>query len=387
MTFYERNKFKIIISGYIRQNIGKDILNDIRDVIYVFSDKYLRFNVHNSSSGDISCDDECICVAINGDEVLFVNDQHILRTGCIDNVDNFKNYVIKNISSGIDNHHGFIYTDKCELYGYGDNRNEELGFESENFKVNNAMLINANCDGYIKDIKCGNDYSLFLNNKGNVFGCGSNDYNQLTSNYKEQHKGIQSIITGQNIAQINCCSQTSLILTNEKVLKIFGLNIQQNRGIYNGIIPLNDDVIYFDCGVEFAGYITKDYELIMFGDNSEEQCGLSDANNIQRYTLTSNEQIIKVKCGGWHSFVKTKYNKWYSFGYNAGNQLLLKKNDRNCVPTLISIKYIQKNIIKSKSNIIDFIPAQLSTYIITQAKKKTIKPCCFHSRGNKENLK
>ena len=405
MSKYEQHTINDIINGYIKRIQNNWIPNEVIQLIYKFYDKLLSFDMTNNDKQKPTFN-QCKKLyinassyfAINNDNSLYVfgdnqyselgigddwNDSDDpLKTVFKHNFFNDKN--IQVISQGIGNCHSFVYASNV-LYGFGSNEDEQLGINTPNDIVNTPIIIEYNFKSKLKDIKCGDLHSLFLTIKGNVYGCGTNDYGQLTSKYASVNRNIiQNILNTNNIKNIYCGINASYILNNDNILMSFGDNRSGQLGIKNDKelqsgninIVLNGEKIYdFSCGGYYMGCLTFNKKLYMFGNNELAQCGcdmtditkssetiaVHDGNNI---ILPNNARMEQIMCGYDHNIIKSENNVFYTFGCNDSNQLLIQSNNfAEYNPMLILNEYIY-NITKSNKLILDLIPSYKETLII-----------------------
>ncbi len=75
--------------------------------------------------------------------------------------------------------HSLVLLENGEVYGFGRNDGGQLGLGAGAASTRTPVKIEG--VGLIKGISAGNDFSLLLTNTGEVYGFGSNDYNQLGS--------------------------------------------------------------------------------------------------------------------------------------------------------------------------------------------------------------
>ena len=86
--------------------------------------------------------------------------------------------------------------------------------------------------------------------------------------------------------------------------------------------------------------------------NEYYQCGNNNQRDFQNQLFLLDNNIIDIKCGGWHTIVKGNNNKYYSFGYNDRRQLFRDIKSERVLPGLILNEYIHK-IIKINGIIIN----------------------------------
>ena len=375
MSSYKNAKNdEIIVSGYIKEILNKHAPNDIIDVISSYFDIYYLFDTFNI---DGKCAEyESKIINVNGDTLLFRDNKgKITLTRHRDEwIEFFKNKSGLIISNGCMNSHQFVYTLDHNLYGFGRNDTRQIGMTTISTEdADPTLIMNIPFESPLIEMSCSRYYSLFLTKNGNIYGCGRNEYNCLTSKYNSNQMGIQKIINTGNIVKIGCCLQSNFMLDNNNILKVFGKNPHSHifsGDICDGIQIMHDSkIITFSCGYRHIGFITKNDELIMQGDNGYWQCGKKSPKyciipEIKNVKLNGN--IMDIKCGGWHNIVTVNDNEFYSFGCNGSNfRLLNGKNDKYCLPELISNEYIMK-LTKSNQKILDIIPTTHDTYILQE---------------------
>ena len=297
---------------------------------------------------------------------------------------------IKLISKSFCSHHCFTLCKNGELFGFGRNNEGQIGFKSssDNDKIYEPRLIEYNFETSLKEIKAGYDHTLFLSENGDVYGCGSNEYGQLTNGYKtndsiDTEYTIQKIINTHNVKHIGCCLYSSYALKTNNRLRVFGYNGDgelgiKNKNIYNTLgksfkSVSATNIKHFSNGAKHVGYFSlKNNKLRMYGSNQFEQCGLSYSHRECHSGNTiiipkNNETIIDLKCGSYHNIIKTNNNNYYSFGSNNCGELLLYKKNRQKmtrIPTKIDIESFSDS-----EKIIDLISGDEITYIIAESQR------------------
>ena len=398
MAKYENPNKMIIINGYIR-DINDCCPMDIIDIIHEFYDSYMIFNVFVYQN---LFNDNCIYFNIisnsffyiKNDYTLYVNgvnDDGQLGLECLDDVQNSRkhNYfdgrdieLIRNVS--INGNHSFIYTRNHKLYGFGNNNHNQTGIIDSKECIQIPTLIEFDFEGILVKIQSGENYTIFLNDKGNVYGCGFNILGCLTNKYNSNVMtscSIQNIMSNNNIKDIGCCSESSYALNDDNILYAFGDNKYGQLGIFLKSINWSDDILIafnhkkiktFNTGHKHIGIITINDELHMFGHNYSKQCGFDSNTDVyschygNKIKLPNKSKIISVQCGSFHTILKTIKNDYYSFGNNVFDQLLLElttKTAKISEPTKISMEYLYK-LTNSKNKIIDLIPGWNTTFII-----------------------
>ena len=402
MQTYKQKKSEYIITGYIRNNIIAYIPAEIIQVIFIFYDNSIFFDVYNKSGKNIISNCKHIfvnseaCFLINGDGILygygensrgqlgFHSDYHAFKDATEHPY--FKDKNIELISDSISNDHAFIYLSNGTLYGFGYNQDYHLGFDSYGDNVCDPTPVIYDFKSKLMMIKCSYTHSLFLTDKGNVYGCGSNYCSQLSNKYDTNNVGIQCIINTNNVKHIECCDGTSFVIYNDDTGGSFGDNTYGQLGATDCILQESSEIeIVFNgtkikslgCGGYHFGLITMDNKLFMFGRNDECQCGLKDKRrefSSGNEIILDDEIIIQIKCGYKWVVIKTNNDNYYIFG-NSDIGKLIPSNSEKFIykPTLILPEYIHA-ITKSRNKIIDIIPAYDETFILQQSCQIKVDP-------------
>ena len=207
-----------------------------------------------------------------------------------------RKFHIKNInmiSSGY--LHTFLITDKNELFGFGNNRKHQLGFDNNddqiginNFEINYFRQINDIKNSYI--VSCGYEHTMVLTLNDNLFGCGQNSVEQLSFDTKNHDrceiKKFEIINNNSNILKnilsISCGRFHSLILTKDGLFNCGFLfyNFKMITKIYNNerifkILPdiIPNDILKISCGAHHYLILTKN-NLFIGGSTNYGELGL-----------------------------------------------------------------------------------------------------------------
>lgn len=205
----------------------------------------------------------------------------------------------------------------------------------------------------IIEISAGGNKSLLLDNQGHVYSFGFGSFGNLGLGklINEQNKNIPTLIPGlDNIIRISTGAYYSLVLNNRGQVYAFGGNEFGQLGVGDHhikniptLILGFDNIIEISAGNNFTG-IGRDNSLLLddeghvytFGYNCHGWLGLGNSRNTNVPTkiLILNNIIQIAACGG-HSLVLNNRGKIYSFGCNTYGQLGLGHNEDRNIPTLI----------------------------------------------------
>ena len=206
-------------------------------------------------------------------------------------IDSLSNVFIKKISSGEAHNLALSNDGKCYSWGFGANGQLGLGFCEEFFEVGTGMIKSrklipvqiTNFDGekcLIKDICCGKTFSLFINDKDELFSCGVNDLNQcgFDNNKIEYDYNCNDIVIPLKLEYF----------TNMKVLKVA---CGESHVL----------AIILDCS-------NNECNLWSWGSNRCGQLGIGLQNKkslprvINYFLNYTNCEIKDICCGAYHSF-------------------------------------------------------------------------------------
>ena len=398
------DKIDLLVTGYIKINANYYVPSEIYQVIMSFYMMYFLVSIYDENGCNIISDTQNIYC--NGDSLYMIKHDGSLyvrgsnkfgQLGIDTKWENVQTptlneFFVKNnnialISQGITNECCFILSKNNILYGFGWNRYNQLGIKTTESKNYSPLIIKYDFKSVLKSIQCGFRHSVFLTENGNVYGCGNNSYNQLSTKYINSNYGdsvIQNIIDTQNVIHINCCLYSSYILYNNNIGMSVGHNTSGELGINNHHIK--NSVIFreildgnkiqkLDAGYLHIGCLTQMNELYMFGFNRRGQCNTpfhtGKVHKGNKVKLSNNDTIIDVKCGYDHTIIKTydhdkDLTHFYGFGSNYKGQLLIPQNRITFyLPKSISIEYIQK-LTKSNKKIIDIMPSWEETFLIQE---------------------
>jgi len=189
------------------------------------------------------------------------------------------------------NFHHFVYLENGELWGFGNNDEDQLmlSFSADKNGINlieDPVLIMQ--DFEIRQIACGDGFTLMLKNNGELWLFGL------------EQRSVK-VMVDVNIKDIFCEKEHSIILKNNGDIFNFSHNFNKMDLLVN--CP---DVKQIACGLNYTVILKKDDTILIFGKN--------------RYNFNSIKNIDKIICGRNHIFVLDNSNNLYISGDNAYNQ-------------------------------------------------------------------
>ena len=105
---------------------------------------------------------------------------------------------IKNVIVGFE--HSVILKKNGDIFTFGNNSSGQLGISVENKKLNKPFLL-LNHPNIIK-LVCGAFFTIFLTEKGQIFGFGSNKYSELNYEGESVIDSPKMLFQDENIVDI-----------------------------------------------------------------------------------------------------------------------------------------------------------------------------------------
>lgn len=279
-NFIRAKRIIRIVKSLSINNVDKDFNQDIKNI--VFEKNQNNYLILDSNSN-----------------IFYKNDDELLPLSVPHNYLNDKRDETNNIIK-ISGSNGTYYAlDKYGyLYGWGVN-NDLLGGKSEDYVKNPKKLMF--CKTFIKKFYCGNNHLLAIDDNNGLYGWGDNKYNQLLYRRKEY---LNPVFLDVNISVEHAiCGDTfNIILDKNGILYSWGDNTygQLGDGTYTSkntpiIIKIPNKIIKLVGGQYHVIALDKDNNLYVWGRNDMGQLGINK-NTIGELNINENEigGILKV---------------------------------------------------------------------------------------------
>ena len=187
----------------------------------------------------------------------------------------------------------------------------------------------------ISGIACGGSHTACLDYDGNVFIFGKNHFGQLGIGVDENTLRGTCIPQKVNLppcTQISCGYNFTMCLLEDGRLYSFGDNVNGQLGLGNfeksyntpQLIESIKDIEFIECGGNHTFCKTINNEIYCWGYNYHGQLGLGNRHTqnfpIVCYSL-SNENVVDIKCGSYHTLALKSNQQVYSCGNNSGGIL------------------------------------------------------------------
>ena len=244
-------------------------------------------------------------------------------------------------------YHTFIITNDDNLWSCGNNNYGQLclGNKENQVKFQHTQFSN------ISKVSLGDSFSIFRNEKGEIYSCGCNENGELGLGHFNKSQITPTLIPNlpPNIVQFICGFGHTLFLDSEgKVFSVgdnrygqLGLGDNVNQNVLNQI-PTIPPIQLISC-VGFSNYLI-DFEgnVWSFGNNRNGRLGLGDSahKNIPTkiQSLKDIQQLSYGSCG-CHFFAKDSRDTIFVAGCNGNGQHGTKNKESKTIPTEIDPQY------------------------------------------------
>ena len=317
----------------------------------------------------------CYIVSFNAIYKRMVTSMNIMKWEYFENM----NQSIKFVTQNNYVERQFYYTKDKQLFGYGYNYENEILRYHLNF-IKKPKLIDVNIfKSKLIHIACGHHHTLFLDDLGTVYGCGSNKHGQLGSTVVTSAAKLcdYTIINGFRDIQIIACGMyASYGIDMNNLLYSCG---KDKFGVL-GRMKSNPNDTSIECvGSEYlfksistGGYHVgcigiNNNELYMFGNNMSYQCGIDQIGSINKPTkldIHKNDSIQSVRCGGLNTILKTFKGKFYHLGTKTFDNVFIDDANNKRIHR-IKIGYLRYNL-KNNGIIVDIVPVTSHKWYIIQ---------------------
>lgn len=206
-------------------------------------------------------------------------------------------------------YHSLILDIQGRLYACGANGNGQLGLgdhvSNNNFtEVINTELSADNLPFEIKQIACGHEHTMILDNQGKLYSCGRNRDKQLGISDINYILNFTEVNLPFEVTQVTCGESHTVIVDNIGQLYVCGNNIYGQLGLGGGIydkyeftrVKLPFDVTQVSCGPNHTLIVDDQGQLYTCGDCFYGQLGLGDSDiNRNQFTLVKDVEVDRLQ--------------------------------------------------------------------------------------------
>ena len=235
------------------------------------------------------------------------------------------------------------------IWSFGDNHFGQLGTgNTTNFNVP-QKIINM---PPVLSVDCGHDHTLIITTDSNLWSCGRNDKGQLCYGDTEVRSQPQKT-SFTNISKVSAGSIYSLFQNNKGEIFSCGDNRygQCGLGHFNDlqitpsiILDAPSNIIHFVCGGHHNLFLDSEGNVFSVGFNRSGQLGLGHDTNQNVLSKIPNIPPIKIiSCVSTSSYLIDFEGNLWSFGYNKFGQLGHgDESDLNAPKIITTLKDIQQ---------------------------------------------
>jgi alpha-tubulin suppressor-like RCC1 family protein len=237
------------------------------------------------------------------------------------------------ISAG--GYHSLALDEDGNVWSCGRNNEGQLGLSDNNPR---NVFTKTNLTNVIA-IGGGDDHSLALDKNGNVWSCGNNDYGQLgLGDINDRNVFTQTNI--KNVVAISCSMSIninrghSLALDNKGNVWSCGNNEYGQLGLGDNNkrnkftqIPKLSNILAISAGEGYSLALDINGNVWSCGDNIDGQLGLGDYNDRNVFTQTNMNNVINISTSDGHSLALDNKGNVWGCGRNNLGQLGLGNNN------------------------------------------------------------
>ena len=255
---------------------------------------------------------------------------------------------VKQIACGAN--HTFILKNDGSVWCCGGNTHGQLGLGDDTKRTTfTQVTINVNND--IKQIACGQNYTVIIKNDGSVWSCGYNNFGQLGLGSTATKNTFTQVTTNvtNDVEQIACGYSHTFILKNNGSVWACGYNGSGQLGLGNTTnkttfaqVTTNvSDVKEIVCGQNYTFILKNDGSIWSCGYNNYGQLGLGtteiDYNTFTKVTTNINNDVKQIACGEHHTVILKNDGSIWSCGRNDTGQLGISgATDKNTFTQVIT---------------------------------------------------
>ena len=239
------------------------------------------------------------------------------------------------------------------LWSFGKNNEGQLGTGNTK-NINIPQKIRQIPPVY--SVACGNEHTLIITNDSDLWACGSNKFGQLCLGKQWDQTTRFQKTSFSDISRISTGFSFSLFENNKGEIYLSGTydyrfgsselaNLRRNRKTIPTCIPnLPSNIVQFVCGYLHSLFLDSEGNVYSIGCNQVGQLGLNHKlTQIIINQIHNLPPIHTISCVGHSSYLLDYEGNLWSFGDNACNQLGIGNAIHAVVPTKVeSLKDIKQ---------------------------------------------
>ena len=269
-------------------------------------------------------------------DLYFCQDYNFIKK----NIPNNKK--VLTVNNGYD--HVLILDLNKNVYSFGMNETMQLGLGDHEYR-DNPTLIDTVKNIKFKIISAGRNHSMIVSEKNQLFSFGWGRWGFLGRDFTNNDEGIPKKVNIDDVVNVVAGDNFSVIVDNNGIAYGCGLNNYNELTSYMKVINI-PIIIYLpfkvknvSLGIDHVLFISEENEIYSKGNNWDGRLGLGDNNNREIATkLNFNKNIKNIKSKYFHSIINVNDDTYYGFGNNFWNQIASEENHGVFSPQLIKLK-------------------------------------------------
>ena len=234
------------------------------------------------------------------------------------------------------------------IWSFGENKYGQLGTGNKtDFNVPQKILEIPP----VLSVDCGYEHTLIITNDSNLWSCGNNSDGQLCLGNKENQLKPQKT-SFSNISKVSAGYQHSLFQDCKKEIFACGSNKCGECGLGHFNSPqitvsripnLPYNFVQFSCGYYYSLFLDSEGNVFSVGSNQFGQLGLNCTNQCVMIKIPNIPPIKTISCVYPSSYLIDFDGNVWSFGYNNEGQLGHGVSKNTKTPKIIpNLKNIQQ---------------------------------------------
>lgn len=191
-----------------------------------------------------------------------------------------------------------------EIWGRGCNTYSQFGFSTAYDIYYKWLKLDLNTANPITYISAHDNYVLYVDSVGDLYGQGSYNLNPISSN--QLNSGVDKVYT-KNF--------------NTYVLKTDGTVHKADGNALDSWTQIATNVVDVSIGAYHALFLKDDKKVYSFGSNDQGQRGIGSTDEVSELTDVGLSNIHSISAGSFHSVALDEYGSLFVWGYNSHGQL------------------------------------------------------------------
>lgn len=238
--------------------------------------------------------------------------------------------------------HTVLLSDFGDAFSFGNNQYYQLGHETDLQQLSDLSELIVyfpppkltperieDLNGlFIKNVACGNDYTVFVDGNGDAWSVGRYYEYQLGRNGDYRLLApINLPDDSKPIIDVACGIYHTVLVGDDGRVWSFGKNDDGQLGRSGDqtipqLIPTVNDIIGVACSFRHTVLVGRNGKVWSFGANDKGQLGRTGDPEIPELVNVPGNELIKgVACGEEHTVLVGNNGKVWSFGNNDDGQL------------------------------------------------------------------